>query len=1637
MAADGTLYIETAIDTDGFVADGKDIEAAAKRMSKTVSKIGEDFDLGSVLGDVIGVCKNLQKSMDNLTAAMTKGFKKAASAAREAASETEKLAEKEQYAAKLAKDMDNLKITRMDDVGYLDEDEPRTAQIQDYGPNEEAIRAVNEFAQSLDGAGKSSNRFKKQIEELEGKISKLEDKGLYFGDNEYDEAYISLKELDQELKEYISGLDEASKKEIVIDTSTMEARLDGLKQRLKELKGQGLGSGDKSYDQTVVEINEVTKAIKEYRMELLNAAQGIRLPGLDTMEGQINALKAKLIELKNQGMSFGNEEFDRTALALKRANQAMSEYQKNLFKTEEQIQKEDAAQRKLNEELERTRQKEAAAAAEARELREIGESARISKPHVVKLRQELEELISRQKKLEKAGLGSGYEEYDSNSRKIKKLKDLLSGYTGETKKAHKATNLFGTAWKKLGIICKKLGSQVGKLTSKLNIAKKSTDRSRMSLVKMLGMSLLFSTVFRALSAVTNGVNEGFQNLAQYSGKTNASLSLLMSSLTRLKNSLATSFAPILSVVAPIMSSFIDMVSRGTTYVGMFFASLTGQDTFTRAKTVQQDYAASLDKTSKSTKKAAKATKDAAKDAKGSLAPWDELNIIQMDLADSLEDTADVAAPEIGELTPQDMFEEVPIKSSIKNFADRIKKMIKAEDWNGIGKLLGQQINKGLKKVNKAIKWDTVGDDITQGVDAITGIFNALVDEIDWEYMGDTAGEGINTLFKTLNQLIEKTDWKNLGKGFAEFANGLMETVEWDEVGKFLGNKVMMLWDTLSGAVHELHWEDIGVSIGETLNAMFAKISFSEIADTLTTGINGAFKSLAGFTKTFDWEEFTDNVRDGINTFIKKTDWQENGEAINAFLTNFLGALLYAAECTDWEKFGEGIGDFLGKIDWAKHLKTMVDVLIEVLGGIWKGLGDSAAGDFIKAIAVFKIGSKLLPFVDSIVKYFSGKTVGQKLTSAFKGMFSKSLTEAAAEGVGTGNFSKIGVMLKKGLLWGGAATGAAFGGFKLGEWISTEFLGGEKKSVKDFVQDNIVGYQSGDISGAFNEFWKDVTNGFQPLSVEDAQIFEDLKNVVFKLINMDEIEGKEGFDLLGYLDDLRVNGETSSTAIQLLKEKLSELGISSETFNTALQIIQDGMQNVGTAADGAKTKAEGLNQKISNVTTGPLIEQLNSLQETSDKLSFAQMIINSTNAIDQMKGIWEDGKQVLGEKAIAIHDEIVNNGLEPDKDGFYKLANGQMVQYGKGIEDYESTLKDQTKRTLDSALSSGIAEMLPDQMQIGWDMGGYFIDGYASAFIDKNSDIEKAYNNALKKVDTTTAKEQAKKDGSEIGQNTGLGLIKGVNSASSLIAYAVKQMMEKSVKETAARAVDAHSPSEWFKELAFFCGQGFNNGLEPGFQSVLAFFQGFGSRINNAIGKLDYIGHNAIIGINNGMVEASDTLYQNARQIAQNISDIFRNTLQIHSPSKVMQELGAYTMEGFQEGMEGWLSKIESLAQRLSDSIQSALQIDVPSISVPVMLNPAAGNIYPRQIPVMAQGTVAPPHATDYDGRGKYGAGTSLDMSDIKRVILEALNESAETGDGNPAVINLNLDGQKVISWLIEMNNQARNRSGRGIFEGGW
>jgi hypothetical protein len=427
------------------------------------------------------------------------------------------------------------------------------------------------------------------------------------------------------------------------------------------------------------------------------------------------------------------------------------------------------------------------------------------------------------------------------------------------------TGGISSVFSRMGGVVSGLGKRLGGLAQNFTSTTNSANNASFSIGRMIGMSVLYSTVFGMISKVNSGIMTGINNLAQYSSATNASISSMMSALTQLQNSLATAFAPILSVVAPILTAFMNMLSKAITYVGMFIAALTGQKSFTRAKAVQEDYAASLNKTSSGANKAAKATKNNAKATKKAnkeiqtyLSGLDEVRQYQKEKDNDTPSSSTPSAggggggggytgPSIG-----DMFEKVPIESSIADIAKKIKDLIKKEDWEGLGAYIASGINKGLQKIYDAINWNNVGPKITYFVNAFTRTFNSLVDHIDWDLMGRTVGAGINTIVNTLNLLIEGIDWKNLGAKIGVGINGMFNEVDWSNVGRLFANRINIPFQMLAGAVNTLKWDTIGKSIGQGLNGAIEQIDVNSISLGLSGLAIGILTTLENALDTTNW-----------------------------------------------------------------------------------------------------------------------------------------------------------------------------------------------------------------------------------------------------------------------------------------------------------------------------------------------------------------------------------------------------------------------------------------------------------------------------------------------------------------------------------------------------------------------------------------------------------------------------------------------------------------------------------------------------------------------------------------------------------------------------------------------------------------
>lgn len=786
--------------------------------------------------------------------------------------------------------------------------------------NKEILKFIDDYEKGLNQSTASTNEFRKQIESLKKQLKSMESKGLYFGDEDYDNTYLQLQKVQQALKDYKKELVSPTPDAMSFDSSSLEGQIERLSNKLVKLREQGKGFGDETFDSAYKSLIKVQEELKEYKKNLTKKEEPIQLPMVvdtSTMEGQINLLKAKLEGLRNQGKGFGDSEFDSTAQSLKRAEQALAEYKNELFKTDAQREKEAETARKqaerqaqLNQKLEETEQKEAAAAAEAQRLKDIGDNAQVSTPKIVMMRQELEALTNRQKDLEKAGVGLGNTEYDQNIKEINRLKGELDEYRNNLVKTEDAQNNFNKSVKD---------------------TTKSSNKGRSGLLRMMGTGLLMGMVFQGLYSIMGAMKEGMDNLAQYSGETNSTLSSLMSSLTQLKNAFATAFSPILTVVAPALNYLIGLLTSAATAVAQLISVLTGKNSFVKATKVQQDYAESLEKTG-----------GAAKEAEGALAAFDKLNVSQDNSG---------GGGSGGELSPEEMFETVPVDNSLTQAIDMIK-----QKWLELSDLFKKGFAEGIGDLSVL---DSIKDSISSiksslldifTDNSVTAAFQKMVDTLVYN-AGRIAGSFVS---------VGLTIADNILGGFSKFLNQNKDRIKSYLIAMF----------------------DIASSIS-TIQANFAVA----VADIFTV-----FRSDTAKQVTADIISIFSNAFMGINELVGKlfrdvinlilTPFTENADAIKDALNNtlapveeVLGTIANSVANTFdafnrmydehlaplFESLKDGLSDILTSLldGYNKYIAPVLDKISKRFTEVWEGtiqplienaiglIGDVA--DLIKAV----------------------------------------------------------------------------------------------------------------------------------------------------------------------------------------------------------------------------------------------------------------------------------------------------------------------------------------------------------------------------------------------------------------------------------------------------------------------------------------------------------------------------------------------------------------------------------------------------------------------------------------------------------------------------------------------------------------
>lgn len=205
----------------------------------------------------------------------------------------------------------------------------------------------------------------------------------------------------------------------------------------------------------------------------------------------------------------------------------------------------------------------------------------------------------------------------------------------------------------------------------------------------------------------------------------------------------------------------------------------------------------------------------------------------------LDDKSTDTDKDDGSVDPSQMFEQVPIDSSIGDFAQRLKDAFEAGDWEGLGKLLGEKIN-------------------------------SLVESVDWEAWGKRLGKGLNAAIQTLYYTIDTVNWVKIGNHLGEAVNAIIEEVDWDKFGRLLAKRFTVALDVVGGFLEELDWTKV-------LNAFIHSFT-------------GFFDELKNWLENKDWKEIGQTVTAKLSDALQNADIEGMAKSFFDCITTALNSL---------------------------------------------------------------------------------------------------------------------------------------------------------------------------------------------------------------------------------------------------------------------------------------------------------------------------------------------------------------------------------------------------------------------------------------------------------------------------------------------------------------------------------------------------------------------------------------------------------------------------------------------------------------------------------------------------------------------------------------------------------------------------
>lgn len=431
-----------------------------------------------------------------------------------------------------------------------------------------------------------------------------------------------------------------------------------------------------------------------------------------------------------------------------------------------------------------------------------------------------------------------------STEKVSAFKRALAGIKGSAKSINSAKKSFNDVSKAI----QNARSMASKAIHPFRTLKEiisganNSGNKGMSWGRMLGSSLMFSTVFGAISQIKEAIKAGSDNLVQYSSAYNKSISGMVTSLLYLKNAWAAAFAPVVNVAAPYISRFIDMIAGALNAVGQFTAALTGKGRVVQAKKAWYNYGKSLEDTGDKIKDTTKK----AKDLQNYLLGIDELNVLQPNTDSNSGSGSSGSGGKYTGPSASEMFETIEVPNSMNKLAEMFKDAIAKSDFTDIGRMISNKLSNALESID----WKSVYHHADNFGKDLATFLNGLITPRLFYDLGATIAGAINTAFHAANSFAINFDWSNLGASLASSITGFFENWDAGLTGETFSNFFSGIFDAMTSFLEKLSSDDTFKAIGQQLVNLLCGIDWKKCIWNLAAFFSAFNNALLDFPTDF-------------------------------------------------------------------------------------------------------------------------------------------------------------------------------------------------------------------------------------------------------------------------------------------------------------------------------------------------------------------------------------------------------------------------------------------------------------------------------------------------------------------------------------------------------------------------------------------------------------------------------------------------------------------------------------------------------------------------------------------------------------------------------------------------------------------